>query len=207
MRADYSRIILIVKCAHAPSSSRRSTLRDPHSDPTPPTVAIQRDRQLHPSAPLRPNSSQPQRQQPHGSRRQKLTLDLAVRLCNTEVSTFKCGPPTRIHQQPIESLARVFNQNHLAIGPSAERSNSTATQAGARKHTIALGGIGGDAHSVGLIVLHHAFSLSDYHVYYLSTQNELKDFFQIAPFANVVIISTLDGHGRYYGSSAQKPRP
>jgi methylaspartate mutase epsilon subunit len=66
------------------------------------------------------------------------------------------------------------------------------------KHTIALGGIGGDAHSVGLTILRHALSMSDYHVYYLGTQNRLEDFFQIAPLANVVMISSLDGHGRYY---------
>jgi len=66
------------------------------------------------------------------------------------------------------------------------------------KHTIALGGIGGDAHSVGLTILRQALSLSDYHVYYLSTQNRLEDFFAIAPLANVVMISSMDGHGRYY---------
>jgi Methylaspartate mutase E chain (MutE) len=71
-------------------------------------------------------------------------------------------------------------------------------QAGARKHTIALGGIGGAAHSVGLTILRHALSMSDYHVHYLSTQNELNDFLQIAPHANIVMISTFDGHGRYY---------
>jgi methylaspartate mutase epsilon subunit len=66
------------------------------------------------------------------------------------------------------------------------------------KHTIALGGIGGDAHSVGLTVLRQALSLSDYHVYYLSTQNRLEDFFAIAPVCNVVMISSMDGHGSYY---------
>ena len=69
---------------------------------------------------------------------------------------------------------------------------------GHRKHTIALGGIGGDAHSVGLTILRHALSMSDYHVYYLGTQNKLEDFFQIAPLVNVVMISSMDGHGRIY---------
>lgn len=40
--------------------------------------------------------------------------------------------------------------------------------------------------------------MSDYHVYYLGTQNRLEDFFQIAPLTNVVMISSMDGHGRYY---------
>jgi methylaspartate mutase epsilon subunit len=66
------------------------------------------------------------------------------------------------------------------------------------QHTIALGGIGGDAHSVGLTILRHALTLSGYHVYYLGTQNRLEDFFEIAPLANVVMISSMDGHGRYY---------
>ena len=43
--------------------------------------------------------------------------------------------------------------------------------------------------SVGLTVFHHTFSLSDYQVYYLSTQNELKDFVEITPFATVIMIS------------------
>ena len=71
-------------------------------------------------------------------------------------------------------------------------------QNGSRKYTIALGGIGGDAHSVGLTILRQALSMSDYHVYYLGTQNRLEDFFQIAPLVNVVMISSMDGHGRYY---------
>jgi methylaspartate mutase epsilon subunit len=66
------------------------------------------------------------------------------------------------------------------------------------KHTIVLGGIEGDAHSVGLTILRQALLMSDYHVYYLGTQNHLEDFFQIAPLANVVMISSMDGHGRYY---------
>jgi len=69
---------------------------------------------------------------------------------------------------------------------------------GSRKYTIALGGIGGDAHSVGLTILRQALSMSGYHVYYLGTQNRLEDFFQIAPLVNVVMISSMDGHGRIY---------
>jgi methylaspartate mutase epsilon subunit len=66
------------------------------------------------------------------------------------------------------------------------------------EHTIALGGIGGDAHSVGLTILRQALSMSGYHVYYLGTQNRLEDFFRVAPLSNVVMISSMDGHGRYY---------
>jgi methylaspartate mutase epsilon subunit len=49
-----------------------------------------------------------------------------------------------------------------------------------------------------LTILRQALLMSDYHVYYLGTQNRLEDFFQIAPLANVVMISSMDGHGEYY---------
>jgi methylaspartate mutase epsilon subunit len=65
-------------------------------------------------------------------------------------------------------------------------------------HTILLGGVGGDAHSVGLTILRQALAARGYHVRYLGTQNRLEDFFQLAPLANAVMISSLDGHTRYY---------
>lgn len=64
--------------------------------------------------------------------------------------------------------------------------------------TILLGGIGGDSHSVGLTILHQALMMSGYKVCYLGTQNKLKDFFQLATLFNVVMISNMDGHVRYY---------
>lgn len=64
--------------------------------------------------------------------------------------------------------------------------------------TILLGGIGGDSHSVGLTVLHQALMMSGYKVCYLGTQNSLKDFFELAALFNVVMISNMDGHVRYY---------
>ena len=65
-------------------------------------------------------------------------------------------------------------------------------------HTILLGGIGGDSHSVGLTILRQSLSAHDYEVHYLGTQNTLADFFQVAGMANVVMISSMDGHARYY---------
>jgi methylaspartate mutase epsilon subunit len=67
-----------------------------------------------------------------------------------------------------------------------------------RRHTILLGGIGGDSHSVGLTILRQALKSNGYRVYYLGTQNKLEDFFQQAALANVVMISSMDGHVRYY---------
>ena len=65
-------------------------------------------------------------------------------------------------------------------------------------HTILLGGIGGDSHSVGLNILRHALSVSGYNVRYLGIQNRLEDFCERAALSNVVMISSLDGHTRYY---------
>jgi methylaspartate mutase epsilon subunit len=67
-----------------------------------------------------------------------------------------------------------------------------------RGHTILLGGIGGDSHSVGLSILRQSLLMNDYRVHYLGTQNRLEDFFQIAGLANAVMISSMDGHSRYY---------
>ncbi|MDX6694358.1 MAG: methylaspartate mutase sigma subunit [Blastocatellia bacterium] len=65
-------------------------------------------------------------------------------------------------------------------------------------HTILLGGIGGDCHSVGLSILRQALAASGYRVSYIGTQNRLEDFFQLAGFCNVVMISSMDGHAPYY---------
>ena len=67
-----------------------------------------------------------------------------------------------------------------------------------RGHTILLGGIGGDSHSVGLSILRQSLLMNNYMVHYLGTQNRLEDFIQLAGLANVVMISSMDGHSRYY---------
>lgn len=65
-------------------------------------------------------------------------------------------------------------------------------------HRILLGGIGGDCHSVGLSILRRALSAGGHRVSYLGTQNCLEDFFRLASFCNVVMISSMDGHAPYY---------
>lgn len=67
-----------------------------------------------------------------------------------------------------------------------------------KEYTVLLGGIGGDSHSVGLNILRQALTTSGYRVRYLGTQNRLEDFFQYAALTNVVMISSMDGHGSYY---------
>jgi methylaspartate mutase epsilon subunit len=65
-------------------------------------------------------------------------------------------------------------------------------------HTILLGGIGGDSHSVGLTILRQSLSAHGYQVRYLGTQNTVSDFFRMAGMVNLVMISSMDGHARYY---------
>ncbi len=65
-------------------------------------------------------------------------------------------------------------------------------------HTVVLGGIGGDAHSVGLTLLRQALTQSGYEVIFLGTQTALEDFFRSALVANAVMISSQDGHATYY---------
>jgi methylaspartate mutase epsilon subunit len=65
------------------------------------------------------------------------------------------------------------------------------------RHSILLGGIGGDSHSVGLSILRQALS-ERYQVFYLGTQNPLETFFEFAPLSNAVMISCMDGHARRY---------
>lgn len=67
-----------------------------------------------------------------------------------------------------------------------------------RRHTIGLGGLGGDSHSVGLILLRWTLEKLGYNVVYLGIQNSISAFFDIAPFCNVVMVSCLDGHARHY---------
>jgi len=65
-------------------------------------------------------------------------------------------------------------------------------------HTILLGGIGGDSHSVGLTILRQSLTAHGYQVRYLGTQNSVSDFFRMAGMANLVMISSMDGHARHY---------
>lgn len=68
----------------------------------------------------------------------------------------------------------------------------------AEGHTILLGGLGGDAHSVGLSILRQALTASGYQVRCIGTQNRIEDFFRLAGLCNVVMVSSLDGHAPYY---------
>jgi methylaspartate mutase epsilon subunit len=66
------------------------------------------------------------------------------------------------------------------------------------QHSILLGGVGGDSHSVGLTILRHALIANGYAVHFLGTQNSVEEVVQLAPLFNVVMISSMDGHTRHY---------
>jgi methylaspartate mutase epsilon subunit len=83
-----------------------------------------------------------------------------------------------------------------------------------RTHSVLLGGVGGDCHSVGLTILRHSLLAHAYRVHYLGTQNTVADFFRHAPLFDVVMISSMDGHSRFYlaeypdllaGSGSERP--
>lgn len=66
------------------------------------------------------------------------------------------------------------------------------------KHTILLGGLGGDSHSVGISILRRALVANGFRVLFLGIQNRIESFFLFAPDANAVLVSNLDGHALHY---------
>lgn len=82
------------------------------------------------------------------------------------------------------------------------------------QHSVLLGGIGGDSHSVGIHVLNKALIAAGYDVYFMGIQNQLESFFTYSDQVNVVMISSMDGHARQYLNNFAfidkqhgKPRP
>lgn len=67
-----------------------------------------------------------------------------------------------------------------------------------RGHAVVLGGLGGDAHSVGLTVLRRALVSEGYRVAYLGPQARLGEYFCLEPVVNAVLISSHDGHAGFY---------
>ncbi len=66
------------------------------------------------------------------------------------------------------------------------------------QHSILLGGVGGDSHSVGLHILRQALFARGYDVLYIGTQNAIETFWTYAPSVNLVMVSCMDGHARSY---------
>ena len=66
------------------------------------------------------------------------------------------------------------------------------------RHALALGGIGGDSHSVGLAILRQALQTAGYDVVFVGIHNPLERFFDLARSVDAVLISSLDGHAEIY---------
>ena len=64
--------------------------------------------------------------------------------------------------------------------------------------TVVLGGVGGDAHSVGLVILHRVLHRAGFRVRYVGTQNSVTGLCLAALDADAVLVSNMDGHARYY---------
>lgn len=64
--------------------------------------------------------------------------------------------------------------------------------------TVLLAGVGGDSHSVGLIILRRALEQHGYLVDFLSTQNTPEEVCKRAGGVDAVLISNMDGHASYY---------
>jgi len=67
-----------------------------------------------------------------------------------------------------------------------------------KMHSILLGGLGGDSHSVGLTILRQALTQNGFRVFYLGIQNRLEEFFEFSSIANAILISNMDGHAKQY---------
>ena len=67
-----------------------------------------------------------------------------------------------------------------------------------RKYRLLIGGIGDDAHSVGLRLLHLGFVEAGFYVVSLGIRNELADFFSKALAFDVIMISNKNGHAEFY---------
>ncbi|MER7518603.1 cobalamin-dependent protein [Streptomyces sp. NPDC126499] len=63
---------------------------------------------------------------------------------------------------------------------------------------IVLAGVGGDSHSVGLIILRRALERAGFTVDFLSTQNAPDEVCARAQGADAVLVSNMDGHAAYY---------
>ncbi|MGK9230864.1 methylaspartate mutase subunit E [Inquilinus limosus] len=63
---------------------------------------------------------------------------------------------------------------------------------------IALGGVGGDAHSVGLFTLRRALRRAGFRVYFLGTQNSAEELCRAAAVSDAILVSNMDGHAKHY---------
>jgi len=68
----------------------------------------------------------------------------------------------------------------------------------AYKHRVLIGGIGDDAHSVGISLIALGFREAGYYVWNLGIRNSLRDFFDHAPDFEIIMISNKNGHAELF---------
>lgn len=68
----------------------------------------------------------------------------------------------------------------------------------AYQHRLLIGGIGDDAHSVGIGLLELGFREANFHVRSLGIRNSLQTFFECAPHFDIIMISNKNGHAELY---------
>lgn len=66
------------------------------------------------------------------------------------------------------------------------------------KHRILIGGIGDDAHSVGIRLLELGFKEAGYYVFNVGIRNELETFFNYAREFDIIMISNKNGHAELF---------
>lgn len=66
------------------------------------------------------------------------------------------------------------------------------------KHRVLIGGIGDDAHSVGIALIALGFREAGYYVWNLGIRNSLRDFFNHAPDFDIIMISNKNGHAELF---------
>jgi len=67
-----------------------------------------------------------------------------------------------------------------------------------RKYRLLIGGIGDDAHSVGIRLIQLGFIEAGFHVKSLGIRNELMNFFKEAKNFDLILISNKNGHAELY---------
>jgi methylaspartate mutase epsilon subunit len=65
-------------------------------------------------------------------------------------------------------------------------------------HSILIGGIGDDAHSVGIRLLEFGLKEAGFHVLSIGIRNDIRTFFKYAKDYDVIMISNKNGHAELY---------
>jgi methylaspartate mutase epsilon subunit len=65
-------------------------------------------------------------------------------------------------------------------------------------YSVLLGGLSGDAHSVGLFMLRSLLLENNYNVYFIGNQNTPEDFKKYSKYVNLIMMSSIDGHACEY---------